>query len=74
MPLALKNISFDIKDKEKIGIVGRTGAGKSSLATVLYRLANVEKGAIKISGQDIKDIGNYQASLSFSFQFCQGYI
>jgi len=66
MPLALKNISFDIKDKEKIGIVGRTGAGKSSLATVLYRLGNVEKGSIKISGQDIKDIGlsNLRGNLS----------
>ena len=38
LPLVLKNVSFDIKDKEKIGIVGRTGSGKSSMILVLTRL------------------------------------
>jgi len=66
MPLALKDLSFCINDKEKIGIVGRTGAGKSSLSVVLYRLADIEKGSIKISGVDIKDIGLYDLRNSLS--------
>ncbi|XP_017773823.1 PREDICTED: multidrug resistance-associated protein 4 isoform X1 [Nicrophorus vespilloides] len=45
----LKHISVDIKSKEKIGIVGRTGAGKSSLITCLFQLAHTE-GIIEIDG------------------------
>ena len=57
LPLALKNITVNINDREKIGIVGRTGAGKSSLTVALYRLVNVESVSIKISGVNIADLG-----------------
>nr|CAD7572511.1 unnamed protein product [Timema californicum] len=52
----LKDINITIKPKEKIGVVGRTGAGKSSLITALLRLAPVE-GTVRIDGLDTKDIG-----------------
>ena len=38
LPLVLHDLSFEIKNKEKIGIVGRTGSGKSSIVQVLLRL------------------------------------
>lgn len=63
-PLVLKDVSFAINAKEKIGIVGRTGAGKSSLITVLFRLNEINQdksgkklGAILIDGLDVSILG-----------------
>ncbi|XP_063925011.1 ATP-binding cassette sub-family C member 4-like isoform X1 [Zophobas morio] len=54
-PFVLKNISFEIKHGEKIGIVGRTGAGKTSLTSVLFRLFHHE-GDVFIDGVNTKTI------------------
>ena len=56
LPLVLKGLCFTIQPAEKVGIVGRTGAGKSSLISVLYRLAEPH-GSITIDGIDTKTIG-----------------
>lgn len=53
----LRNVSFKIKPLEKVGIVGRTGAGKSSLALALFRGLEAETGRILIDGVDIGLIG-----------------
>lgn len=56
-PLVLKKISASIQGGEKIGVVGRTGSGKSSLMTALFRMADIESGEIRIDGIDITEIG-----------------
>lgn len=53
----LRNVSFSIQPLEKVGIVGRTGAGKSSLALALFRGLEAEEGKILIDGIDIGLIG-----------------
>jgi len=59
LDLILKNITIEVKPNEKIGIVGRTGAGKSSLTLALFRLIEPAKGTIIIDGTDIKKLGLY---------------
>ncbi|WP_103864538.1 ABC transporter ATP-binding protein [Aquimarina sp. I32.4] len=53
---ALQNISFDIKNGETIGIVGKTGAGKSTILDLIGRLYDVSSGEIKIDGTPIKNL------------------
>ena len=53
---AIKNGSFDVKGGEMIGLVGRTGAGKSTIINLIARLYDVTEGEITIDGVNIKDI------------------
>ncbi|XP_060068252.1 ATP-binding cassette sub-family C member 5-like [Ylistrum balloti] len=53
MDPTLKNISFDIIPKQKVGIVGRTGAGKSSLTAALFRLTDLSGGHVFIDDVEI---------------------
>jgi ABC-type multidrug transport system fused ATPase/permease subunit len=57
LPLVLAGVTLHIKSREKVGIVGRTGAGKSSLVTALLRMVEMESGSIIIDGVDISAIG-----------------
>ena len=54
--LVLNDISFEIKPGQMVGVLGRTGSGKSSLVDLLLRIYNLERGQLYIDGHDIMDI------------------
>lgn len=60
LPLVLKNVSFVIPSGARVGIVGRTGSGKSTLFQAVYRFVNIESGNILISDQSIAKIPLHQ--------------
>lgn len=57
LPVVLKGISFEIKAGEKIGIIGRTGAGKSSIMSAIFRFVELTSGTISIDGKNIAEVG-----------------
>ena len=59
LPAVLKNISLTINAGEKIGVVGRTGAGKSSIILSLLRIMEPDSGHIEIDGVNICDVNLY---------------
>ncbi|KAF5844535.1 hypothetical protein GGP41_007571 [Bipolaris sorokiniana] len=57
LDLVLKNVNLSIKPKEKIGVVGRTGAGKSSLTLALFRIIEPTEGFVSIDNLNTSTIG-----------------
>ncbi|KAI9375909.1 P-loop containing nucleoside triphosphate hydrolase protein [Aspergillus egyptiacus] len=57
LPLVLQHLNMTIPGGTRIGIVGRTGAGKSSILSALFRLTDLSEGSISIDGIDIATIG-----------------
>lgn len=57
LPPVLHGVSFQLKPRERIGLLGRTGSGKSTLAMALLRFVEPTEGTITIDGLDITKIG-----------------
>ncbi|KAI9139662.1 multi drug resistance-associated protein MRP [Paraphysoderma sedebokerense] len=66
LDVVLKDVTFKIQPREKIGIVGRTGSGKSSTTLSLFRIIEPVEGCIKIDGIDITKIGLYDLRRSLT--------
>uniref|UniRef100_A0A1I8JQT4 ABC transporter domain-containing protein n=1 Tax=Macrostomum lignano TaxID=282301 RepID=A0A1I8JQT4_9PLAT len=60
LELVLHGLTCDVKPGEKVGIVGRTGAGKSSLTLCLFRIVEAARGRVLIDGEDIRRLGLHQ--------------
>ncbi|KDO28591.1 hypothetical protein SPRG_06447 [Saprolegnia parasitica CBS 223.65] len=60
LPRVLRTLSFALRPNEKVGVVGRTGAGKSSLVVALMRLVELSGGRILLDGVDIAQIGLHE--------------
>lgn len=54
--LVLKNLSFEVEKGQKIGVVGRTGAGKSTICLAISRIVELFEGQIFVDGLDISGI------------------
>ena len=67
LELSIKSLTFKSQPGMVIGIVGRTGSGKSSILQTLFRLSDIEEGAIEIDGVDIKELGlhNLRAQIAY---------
>lgn len=70
----LSDINFDIKKGETLGIIGATGAGKSTLVNLLMRFYDVDSGAVRINGEDVRAIDKKQLREKFGVVFQNDFI
>ena len=69
LELVIKGITCNIKGGEKIGIVGRTGAGKSSLTMAMFRLCEPAQGGMAIDGKDTVQLGLHDLRPKITMKF-----
>jgi ABC-type multidrug transport system fused ATPase/permease subunit len=78
LPWILKDISFNVKPGERLGVIGRTGSGKSSLIQALFYLYPIEKGSVAVAQrvprfspedtEDLRDLNLYRRSIALIAQ------
>ena len=57
LPPAVHDLSFEVSAAEHVGVVGRTGAGKSTIAAAIFRLRELVAGRIVVDGKDLSTLG-----------------
>jgi len=67
MDPSIYNLTVNIQPGMKVGIVGRTGAGKSSILQVLLRLTECFEGELLIDGEDCKTLGLHQLRKNIAY-------
>lgn len=70
----LKNVSFEAREKQVVALVGPSGAGKTTVAKLIPRFWDVQQGAIKIGGVDIRNIKTEDLMNHVSFVFQENYL
>ncbi|MEO8271286.1 MAG: ABC transporter ATP-binding protein, partial [Aureliella sp.] len=70
----LKDISFDVKPGEMIGIVGRSGSGKSTMVNLLGRFYDVQEGAIEVDGIDLRQMSMQQLRQRIGIVFQESFL
>ena len=55
--MVLQGLDLDVRAGEKVGIIGRTGAGKSSLVQSIHRTVELAAGSVQVDGLDLRQIG-----------------
>lgn len=69
LPLALDNVNITMKEGEVTALVGMSGGGKSTIASLAARMRDVTEGVVKLGGVDIRDISEEKLNESISFVF-----
>ncbi len=70
----LKDVTFDVKPGEMIGIVGRSGSGKTTMVNLLSRFYDVQEGAIEIDGIDIRNLSMQQLRHNIGIVFQDSFL
>ncbi len=70
----LKDISFDVKPGEMIGIVGRSGSGKTTMVNLLSRFYDVQEGAVLIDGIDIRRLATHELRENVGIVFQESFL
>ena len=70
----LKEVSFDVKPGEMIGIVGRSGSGKTTMVNLLSRFYDVQEGSIEIDGIDIRQLSMQQLRQNLGIVFQESFL
>ena len=71
---ALKNVSFKVKENETLGVFGKTGSGKSTIANLITRMYDRDKGKISIGKRDIKKLNLYQLRKNIGYVPQDGFL
>jgi len=64
---SIRNLNVKMESGMKVGIVGRTGAGKSSILQALFRLVELSEGQVIIDGEDTKNLGLHMLRKQIAF-------